>query len=307
MSKVCTVCKEDKPLDQFHKQQKTKDGRQSLCKRCNRENTMKHRNLYKSGEKEFQCYPVYPLNIQSREWQCGKYLGSISYFSYINGTPYVQATFNLKEKVKTKNFVFNDTNKEEKIQEAQNWLWQQTFENKLLKNRIRVLDENTIEVELSKGQVMTTDIQFSDLCQKYRINTAYKKDSKGDFYATIFCEEGDVRFHRKITGFQMVDHINRIPLDNRLVNLREATFKTNNNNVSMHKNNTSGYTGVRRVDNRWIARIECDGKNHSKSFSIKQYDEEEAKRLAIEHRIALCKQFGNNNQLSKDIPNFIEQ
>lgn len=307
MSKVCTVCKEDKPLDQYHKQPAKKDGLQSLCKSCHRKGTVESRQAYKLGEKPFECFPVYPLNMDTFKWQAGKYVGHVGFNKYSNGKTYVFGKTNISGRITMKTYMYGEETKEEKIREAKEWLWQQSFENGTLRNRIRILDANTIEVELTKGQTMKTDIKFAELCQKYCINIAKKKDTKGEFYATIFCEEGDVRFHRKITGFQMVDHINRIPLDNRLCNLREATFKINNNNVSMHSNNTTGYTGVQFDEKNWTARLKSDGKYYSKSFSIKKYGEEEAKRLAIEHRIALCKQFGNNNQLSKDIPNFIEQ
>lgn len=307
MSKVCTVCKEEKPLDQFYKQPAKIDGHQSLCKTCHKKGGKESLKAYKSGEKAFQCFPVYPLKMDTKEWQVGKYAGHISFKKYANHKPYICSRITLEGRTSSRNYVYEEENRDFVIKEAEKWLWQKSLEYNLLKNRIRVRDAHTIEVELSKGQVMTTDIQFADLCQKYCIHTANKEDSKGEFYANILCENGRVRFHRHITGFTMVDHINRDPLDNRLSNLREATFKMNNNNVSMHRNNTSGFTGVRFADGRWIARLEFDGKNISKSFSIKKYGEEEAKRLAIEHRIALCKQYGNNNQLSKDIPNFVEQ
>jgi hypothetical protein len=35
--KTCTVCKKDKPLDQFNKNRARKDGLQTLCKDCTRE------------------------------------------------------------------------------------------------------------------------------------------------------------------------------------------------------------------------------------------------------------------------------
>lgn len=33
--KICTKCKESKPLDQFHNKKSAKDGKQSSCKECN--------------------------------------------------------------------------------------------------------------------------------------------------------------------------------------------------------------------------------------------------------------------------------
>lgn len=308
MSKVCTVCKEDKPLDQYHKQPAKKDGLQSLCKSCHIINAKKNKEAYKNGEKQFECYNILPINKDICEWQAGKYAGHVGRQQYTNGNLYLRAVIHMKSgETLLKNFTYELDNENHARKEAEEWLWKKSLENGMLKNRIRVIDENMIEVELSKGQIMKTDMKFAETCQKYFIGIADKDDHKKGFYATIFFENGRERFHRYITGFQMVDHINRDPLDNRLCNLREATFKINGTNTSMHSNNTSGYTGVRFDGKRWIACLECDGKKYSKAFNVNTYGEEEAKRLAIEHRIALCKQFGNNNQLSKDIPNFIEQ
>lgn len=41
-----------------------------------------------------------------------------------------------------------------------------------------------------------------------------------------------------------LDHINGIKSDNRMINIREATNKQNQENVPLQSNNTSGYRGV---------------------------------------------------------------
>lgn len=54
-----------------------------------------------------------------------------------------------------------------------------------------------------------------------------------------------------------IDHINGVRGDNRLCNLRIATMPENMQNRKIHKNNTSGGTGVtfyKRVG-KWVARI----------------------------------------------------
>lgn len=53
-----------------------------------------------------------------------------------------------------------------------------------------------------------------------------------------------------------IDHINRDPSDNRIVNLREASQQCNQRNVGIQKNNTSGVKGVSRYKNKlWSAQI----------------------------------------------------
>ncbi len=56
-----------------------------------------------------------------------------------------------------------------------------------------------------------------------------------------------------------VDHINRNRLDNRRCNLRLTDHTGNMRNCSRNRRNTSGYKGVRRLGNRWAARLKCDG------------------------------------------------
>jgi hypothetical protein len=59
-----------------------------------------------------------------------------------------------------------------------------------------------------------------------------------------------------------IDHINRNPSDNRLVNLRDVTQKQNRQNASKRSDNTSGYPGVYwfKRDSKWVANIKHDYK-----------------------------------------------
>ena len=59
-----------------------------------------------------------------------------------------------------------------------------------------------------------------------------------------------------------IDHINLNKTDNRIINLREATHQQNQYNVSLQRNNTSGFKGVNfnNVKRKWMARIAKNGK-----------------------------------------------
>lgn len=91
-----------------------------------------------------------------------------------------------------------------------------------------------------------------------------------------------------------VDHIYHNGFNNCVDNLRWVDMVTNNRNSPMHRNNTSGVTGVNfnRSKNSWRARW-CDletGKRRCKTFSINKYGEEEAFRLACECRDVMIRE-----------------
>ncbi|MBP9693184.1 MAG: HNH endonuclease [Alphaproteobacteria bacterium] len=60
-----------------------------------------------------------------------------------------------------------------------------------------------------------------------------------------------------------IDHINGDPLDNRILNLREATRSQNAINKGIQGNNSTGYKGVwkRRNSESWVAEIGFQGKH----------------------------------------------
>lgn len=127
-------------------------------------------------------------------------------------------------------------------------------------NKYSVLND-CVYVEMSNCEdIMVCDIEDWEKYKKY----TWSKNSHGYAYA---------RINYKITLFHkicfpdglsnMIDHINRNKLDNRKSNLRIVDYSQNNRNVSIKKNNKSGYTGVwfDKRNNKYSARIHSkDGK-----------------------------------------------
>ena len=68
-----------------------------------------------------------------------------------------------------------------------------------------------------------------------------------------------------------IDHINCNPLDNRFVNLREATQAENCRNRRKSKNNTTGYKGITRNRNGYMVRI-CIGTFENLEEAAKIYE-----------------------------------
>ena len=77
-----------------------------------------------------------------------------------------------------------------------------------------------------------------------------------------------------------IDHKNRVRSDNRWSNLVEATNEENSHNRSISNKNTSGTTGVRFQDNRWIAEITVSYKKIYLGCFVEYSDAVNARRNA---------------------------
>lgn len=78
-------------------------------------------------------------------------------------------------------------------------------------------------------------------------------------------------YHLILNSDKLIDHKDRNPLNNLKDNLRVcACYSDNNINQSLSSRNTSGYTGVSFIDNKWRARIQWKGVERSKFFNSKE-------------------------------------
>lgn len=151
---------------------------------------------------------------------------------------------------------------------------------------------NSYEVHIKcKGDDMYMLVDEEDLSyvDKYTIcvtksgtNKTAKYYAETSFKGPRGTKERTKKFHKDITGFDMVDHINRNPLDNRRCNLRESNYKLNNNNRGMNVNSDPEHIlGVRFRDGSWQARIKQDGVEYVERFPVIIHGDTEAKNLAI--------------------------
>jgi hypothetical protein len=81
---------------------------------------------------------------------------------------------------------------------------------------------------------------------------------------------------------QQVDHEDRNTLNDRWANLRAATNKQNQENVSLRKDNTSGYRGVwwRAEVGKWKAMIRHNGHLKALGYFAKKTEAIAARRAA---------------------------
>lgn len=84
----------------------------------------------------------------------------------------------------------------------------------------------------------------------------------------------------------IIDHWNRDKTDNRIGNLRDATWSENLHNCGLRANNKSGFTGVwwDEEKERWKASIMIDGERFSQTFT--------SQKKAIAFRRMIAKDWG---------------
>jgi hypothetical protein len=109
----------------------------------------------------------------------------------------------------------------------------------------------------------------------------------------------EMAFMVNLKQYEIVDHLDGNPHNNKLENLRLVSLKDNAHNVKKMSHNTTGITGVvySKSINSWRAVwYNGNGKQLSKSFSVNKYGFDKAKQLAIELRaLSISKLIQNGN------------
>lgn len=119
-----------------------------------------------------------------------------------------------------------------------------------------------IKVPLTRGKVALVDAQ-----DRWVLNYKWcALKGRKTWYAVRHdsATRGHIRMHRAILGFPAgeVDHENCNGLDNQRHNLRVATRAENGVNAPPPITNTSGFKGVSRHRNKWIAYISYGDKTY---------------------------------------------
>jgi len=221
---------------------------------------------------------IYPTNIS-------KYYGRITEHKQKKGSVFVVTTNKNKQgKQLYKTF---DT-----YELAFRFIRDYNIKHNLVKNVVYDYGDH-LRVSLSKGQVMLFDHVDLPLVNRHVI-CAMLHPRHTTYSARTRIRENKrnraVGFHNLIMDHipadSTVDHINKIPLDNRRSNLRIASLTIQGINRKAPKNNTSGTVGVsfQKARKHWVAGWSENMKYYVKHFRCDVLGYDEAKRQAIEYR-----------------------
>ena len=162
------------------------------------------------------------------------------------------------------------------------------------KNKYEIIDNKIIVYTETESFIV--DIEYLDLIT----NHYWRIDNKG--YPTTYIQGKRERIYWLIMGEEnkeKIDHINRNKLDNTRANLRIFDYEWQNmGNQAPRKNNKTGYQGVYKQQNKYIARIGFQRKRINIGF----FDTaEEAARARDEKAKELLGEFAYLNFANEEI------
>lgn len=132
----------------------------------------------------------------------------------------------------------------------------------------------------SKGEEFYFDLEDYDLIKNY----CWYIDKHGYVVARELNKDRMVKLHKLLFPNVEVDHIHHKKYDNRKSKLRTATRSQNNMNRGLRNDNSSGVVGVcwAKRENKWLARINMNGKEIHLGYFEKFEDAVNARKEAEE-------------------------
>lgn len=216
----------------------------------------------------------------------------------------------------------NFESKEECLKFVEKEKIEKSHELGLTRNEIRFINENIIEVKLTKNKTFITDAKHLNIVNKYPLQAKAKRE-KGitRYYVYAQDKKKTFKFTKLITKYKIVEYINGNTLDLREINMKEFGFGIIVKNEIMHGDGDDDLDTMEDVSkyyfmdienlpkNKWIlgsvdgtiffrkknkgkiltmCTKSFDGNNHSKSFKVSDYGSINKTKLAAKKYMINC-------------------
>ena len=126
-----------------------------------------------------------------------------------------------------------------------------------MKNKYKIKNKSVEIYYSNKYGNCTIGMDKKDFNKRKKHTWCVVKDNN-NFYSVTKINGHMIKMHRFLLNLKdkklLVDHKNRNGLDNRRKNIRVTNTRINGRNRSISKNNTTGFTGVRKYKNSFIAQ-----------------------------------------------------
>ena len=276
--KKCRKCNIDKSLDNFSKHKDTADGYDNRCKDCVKQMKSKLNKKFQENLKDndiskrqyiqnaTEYLDLATPDLTTTDWQGGKLKGT--YFKRKNAEKYTVCVEKKSVIVETE-------------EDAKKMIIKLNKEYKCAKNMYRIItykNKKYVLMQLSLNYVGLFDFDKLDLLRKINLSvtrTSKNSNPNAKYYCLSSLDLYIAQIHNVLSDYDMVDHRDRYPLDNRIDNLSLTNYRENNMNRSKISNKKIDF-----IDGKYKCSIKyfaIDPKNREfctrtdeNSFSTKQ-------------------------------------
>ena len=237
--KTCKKCNTEKSIENFSKHKTTADGYDNRCKDCVKAMKKKIKEKFKENLKDNditkreyiqnakEYLDTFEPDLTTNDWQGGKLKGT--YFKRKNAEKYTVC-------VEKKSVVVSTE------EDAQKMIISLNKEYKCAKNMYKIItykNKKYVLMQLSLNYVGLFDFDKLDLLRKITLSVSKaskKSNSNAKYYCLASLDLYIALIHNVISDYDMVDHRDRYPLDNRYDNLSLTNYRENNMNRSKISN-----------------------------------------------------------------------
>lgn len=304
-TKQCNKCNVIKPISKFSSNLDTLDKYDNRCKDCAK--------VRLSNKKQPRELDLKETDFNNKDWQGGKYSGTV--FQRSNGYVVAKVTTGERgEKKLKKEKSFNPKkygSVEKAREEATKWKNEMSDKLGATKNKYKLIFINDkplyIIVQMSQKYVMLCDIDQLNFIKNHTLFAS----KSGKINAKIYCrcDMGNSkieRFHGHVIDSGYVDHINRYPLDNRKINLRDSNPLENNNNRSCINKITIDKDKISKKYNAKIIYTNTVMKNSLKEYVTKEFKHKKDARKWIEEKKEELNKINDMSQFQIKLKNDFE-